>query len=256
MRSPLIVFLALIALVSRFSSALEANGNKSKAFRNLDKVLSFSDHQNQSFPSSSTLTVDIKTPHHEERALPSQNTVETIALNLKRLAEPVRDPALGRKEALSFIAEPEKIEALTNAIWFRKLSPIEILTTRYGDDIMAQVLVTARNSDPMLTRQTAVKLSIQQLEYWKTRQKSEADVFELLELNGPERELAISDGRIAVLHSYIRMKRRAGSSDAVLIQTLLHGYGGDDKFSLLVGSAVQDSDYFTWRAGLELEKSI
>ncbi|KAI9908085.1 hypothetical protein PsorP6_002776 [Peronosclerospora sorghi] len=263
--------LASIALLSTVSNALIVNTtqtSRSDALSDRPRAAFY-----PAFLRSLTLT---ESANGEERATRSTSVAATLASKIKHFMKRVwqvlfhtrddhsvasptelkQDPRLARAEAFAEIERLAQVKASRRTFWFRnnkKLSQIKSLIKQYGDDVMAQALFTAWKADSDRTQQTALQLLVQLQDYWRRQGKSETDVFELLKLNGVEKHRAISDGRITILHQYIKTISGTESSDAILIQTLLHGYGGDDKFALVLGPALKESDDFTQEVALQLE---
>ncbi|KAI9906601.1 hypothetical protein PsorP6_002785 [Peronosclerospora sorghi] len=270
MRSVSIVFLpSIFALWSTVSSTV-LNISDTQALPSDDpktKGHAMSDRPN-GFPASGSLRMN-ETANGEERRVFS-----TITSQIKSMAKlpkpslpkksrnrashpsPPQDPELVKTKALTEvegIIEVKTLKEKASVFSRSRKSSIETLTKQYEPDVMTQVLFNAHKSGSGRTKKIALQLISEQLKLWEKQKKSVADVFKLLKLNGPERDLAISDGRLVILNQYAKdTSKGTESSDAVLIQTLLHGYDGDDKFALVLDSASKHSDDLTQGVAHEL----
>ncbi|KAE9012232.1 hypothetical protein PR003_g8074 [Phytophthora rubi] len=116
-----------------------------------------------------------------------------------------------------------------------KISMIGTLTARYGDDAVADALVSAQRY--LNTETLAKQLRKDQLAAWLEKDKSVYDVFKLLKL-GDDSYYALSSRKLEVLEDYISLfNREKYFSEKTLLSTLTVGFGGETKLAkLLVGA--------------------
>ncbi|OWZ16477.1 RxLR effector protein [Phytophthora megakarya] len=182
----------------------------------------------------------------EERGIPGWNTVK---LNLwlrngKSVDDALTTLRLGEKLD-DIVANPKlkvlvKYDKMLSEKYPDNPAPlIKMLSSRYGDDVVAMTLLSARQIEN--TKDIAKKLHFQQMESWMTRGDSADEVFKLLKISdeGPK---FVESQKLSILAGYMDYVSIAKPQEKMdFFTTLRNGFGGDKKFAIVVSQAVDEA---------------
>ncbi|POM60150.1 RxLR effector family [Phytophthora palmivora] len=118
----------------------------------------------------------------------------------------------------------------------KQVSLVGTLTARYEEVALAKAIVLAKRSES--SRDIATKLQTQQLEGWYNNQKSVGDVFSLLKIE-EDGILSMISRKLETLDEYIKLlNEKNPDHKTTLFRALMDGFGGEDKFALMVSRAM------------------
>ncbi|KAI9991445.1 hypothetical protein PInf_019126 [Phytophthora infestans] len=121
----------------------------------------------------------------------------------------------------------------------KKMSVLGMLTAKYGEVAVAKELVTAKRF--ALSKDIATKLQTEQLRGWLNGEKPAKDVFTLLKIVDDDVAFAISP-KLETLDEYIKLlNAKSPQHKTDLFKTLRDGFGGEDKFAVVVSKAVANA---------------
>ncbi|KAI9908748.1 hypothetical protein PsorP6_016250 [Peronosclerospora sorghi] len=130
-----------------------------------------------------------------------------------------------------------EMKRLIKLFALQKKSLIQAFTKYYGDDIMAEALVLARESGKERTKDIAKKLSIELMEQWQKSGESNLSIFKLLKIHDNALlSRNIGSPKLKMLYDFIELEN-GKSSGKVWIETLIKGFQGEDKFALLIAES-------------------
>ncbi|KAG6958404.1 hypothetical protein JG688_00010527 [Phytophthora aleatoria] len=122
----------------------------------------------------------------------------------------------------------------------RQVSLLELLTKKYGEITVAKVLVTVKQTERW--KEIATKLQTQQLEGWMNNQMSVNDVFRILRITDDGTFFLLSR-QLDTLDEYIKVFNAKNPQQKTdLFRALRDGFGGEDKFAILVSIAKDQPD--------------
>ncbi|KAG3148608.1 hypothetical protein PC128_g23557 [Phytophthora cactorum] len=122
----------------------------------------------------------------------------------------------------------------------RQVSLLELLTKKYGEVLVAKVLVSVKKTGRW--KEIATKLQTQQLEGWMNNQKSVNDVFSILRITDERTFFPISR-QVDTLDEYIKFFNAKNPQQKTdLSRALRDGFGGEEKFAILVSTAKDQPD--------------
>ncbi|POM60264.1 hypothetical protein PHPALM_30905 [Phytophthora palmivora] len=112
-----------------------------------------------------------------------------------------------------------------------------VLSAYYGDIAVAKALVSAKISPN--TKDIATKLQLEQIEGWMNQKKSADDVFALLNIKN-DGVLSLRSRKLDTLGEYINVfNSKNPRKQTNLANVLSKGFGGEDKFALMVVRALR-----------------
>ncbi|KAI9982401.1 hypothetical protein PInf_008344 [Phytophthora infestans] len=118
-----------------------------------------------------------------------------------------------------------------------KASVIGMFMAHYGDDAVANALVTAQRTGDELN--TIQRLRHAQLLSWLQKRKSVDDVFTLLKLRS-DGYLALASPKMEVLDDYMKLVISTKSTKDSLLKTLTKGFGGEEQLATILARARED----------------
>ncbi|POM69480.1 RxLR effector family [Phytophthora palmivora] len=118
----------------------------------------------------------------------------------------------------------------------KQVSLVGTLTARYDEVALAKAIVLAKRYEN--SRDIATKLQTQQLEGWYNNQKSVGDVFSLLKIKEDD-VLSMISRKLETMDEYIKLFNANNPQHKTnLFRALRDGFGGEDKFALMVSRAM------------------
>ncbi|POM78182.1 Secreted RxLR effector peptide protein [Phytophthora palmivora] len=135
-----------------------------------------------------------------------------------------------------------KVEQLNSKNIIKKVSVIGTLTARYGDDSLAKALLTAEKQ----ATDTALALQIQilrenQMTRWLKGGNSADDIFKLLKVRDDGYAI-LKSRKLEILDDYVKFVNTKSSDQTSLLNTLMKGFGGEEKlWALLQTAKMHDS---------------
>ncbi|KAG3083686.1 hypothetical protein PI125_g19691 [Phytophthora idaei] len=124
-----------------------------------------------------------------------------------------------------------------NIIKKKKVSVIGTLTAHYGDVGLAKALVTAENGATSQVFAGQIQaLRKDQLTRWLNGGNTADDIFKLLKIGDDGYSMVVSR-KLEVLDDYVKLVNSNNSDKTSLINTLIKGFGGDDKVVELLRTA-------------------
>ncbi|POM58874.1 Secreted RxLR effector peptide protein [Phytophthora palmivora] len=142
------------------------------------------------------------------------------------------------KVGLNQLTDQVKVlNSLNSKNIIKKVSVIGTLTARYGDDSLAKALLTAEKqaTDPAWALQIQT-LRENQMTRWLKGGNSVDDIFKLLKIRDDGYAI-LKSRKLEILDDYVKYVNTKSSDQTSLLNTLMKGFGGEEKLWALLQTA-------------------